>query len=192
MVYFRRGCVGAVHHDPAVIQVLACRRLKLGKSELLAHTILGDHRSCDPCRLLDVVCSTGRHGIENDLLRCASCDEFHQHRTDLRFRIEELLFLRNVHHVSQSTHRSRNDGDLLYRLGVLLQCGYQRVADFVVGNDSALFSGKNPVLLLLADQDQFNCFQQILLTDSCPVVLDREDRGLVDHVRKIRTHRSGG
>ena len=62
----------------------------------------------------------------------------------------------------------------------------------MIGNDGPLLPAHDPVFLFLAHQDLLHCFEQILLVDQGPVVLDRVDGCLVDHVGKIRAHGAGG
>ena len=45
----------------------------------------------------------------------------HQHIVKLRLGIQVFFFLRHLHNISQSPHGSRYNGNLLYRLRILLQ-----------------------------------------------------------------------
>ena len=192
MVHLRGGLVAAVHDHLPVVKILVRAGLKSHQAELFGHTVLGDHRAGDPCRVLNVVGGACGDRIKDDLLRRASGHGLYEHGADLFFRVQELLFLRHVHDVAQGTHGARYDGDLLDRLGVLLQGAHQSVPHLVVGYDPALFRAQDPVLLLLADQDDFHSLEKIRLADNAAALLDGEDGGLVDHVREVGTDGAGG
>ena len=66
------------------------------------------------------------------------------------------------------------------------------MSDLVVGYDPPLLRREDAVLLLLADQDHLDSLEQILLADRPAAVLNRQDRGLVDHIGKVRSDRAGG
>ena len=110
----------------------------------------------------------------------------------LRLRIQIFFLLRHLHHVAQGAHGPGNDGDLLHRLGILLQGGYQRVAHLMVGNDAPLLLAHDTVLLFLAHKHLFHGLEQILLADIIPALLDRVDGGLIDHIGEIGAHRPAG
>ena len=192
LVNLGRSGIRTVHDDSSVIQELGCRRFQLGKPELFRHTILRHHRSCNSCRLLNVVRGARGHGIEYNLLGCAACDKFDKHRADLLLRVEVLLLLRHIHDIAERTHGPWDNGDLLHRLRILLERGDKRVADLMVGHDLPLLLREDAALLLLADQDNFDSLQEIFLTHGSPMVLNCEDCRLIDHICQIRSDRAGG
>ena len=106
--------------------------------------------------------------------------------------VEIFLLLRHLHDITERTHRPRHDRDFLYRLGILLHRRNQRVTDFMIRNNPALLRAQHTVLLFLADENLLNCLEQIPLIDVFPVILDRIDGCLVDHVRKIRADSTAG
>ena len=61
----------------------------------------------------------------------------------------------------------------------------------MVGDDPALLFAQDPVFLLFTDKDKFHCLEEIFLGDSLTTVLDRIDRCLVHHIRKVRTDGAG-
>ncbi len=170
---------------------MRCRHLQTDQTKLLRHTVLRHHRARNPRCLLDIICRAGRYRIKNNLLRRTPGHILNQHRADLFLSIEIFLLLRHIHNIAKRTHRTRHDRDLLHRLGILLQCADQSMTNLVVGNDTAFFLAEHTVLLLLTDQNDFHCFKQILLRDGLAPLLNRKDRGLVDHICQIRTHRAG-
>ena len=117
---------------------MVCRHLQSYHAELLRHTEARNHRTGDPGGLLNVIGCSCRHGIENDLLCGASGRKLYQLRTQLCLRLQTLLLLRHIQYISQRTHGTRNDRDLLHRLGILLKRTHQRVANLMIGNDAPL------------------------------------------------------
>ena len=192
LVHLRGRLVAAVHDHLSVVQILVCPALQSHQAEFLGHAVLGDHGAGQPGRLLDVVCRAGRDRVKDDLLRRASGHELNEHGADLFLRVQVFLFLRHVQHIAQGAHGAGHDGDLLHRLGVLLQGAHEGVAHFVVGNDSALLGAQDAILLLLADQHQLDRLEQISLGHDAAALLDGKDGRLVDHVRQVGAHGTGG
>ena len=192
LVHLRGRLVAAVHDHLSVVQILVCPALQSHQAEFLGHAVLGDHGAGQPGCLLDVVCRAGRDRVKDDLLRRASGHELNEHGADLFLRVQVFLFLRHVQHIAQGAHGAGHDGDLLHRLGVLLQGAHEGVAHFVVGNDPALLGAQDAVLLLLADQHQLDRLEQISLGHDAAALLDGKDGRLVDHVRQVRAHGTGG
>ena len=64
-----------------------------------------------------------------------------------------------MHNVAKGTHGSRNDGDLLNRLRVLLEGAYESMANLVVRHDAALFLIHDSVFLLFTHKHDFNRFK---------------------------------
>ena len=119
----------------AEILVLLCS--KSHQSELLRHTILCDHGSGHLGSLLNIIGSTCSNCVKNDLLCSTSTKIAYQHSFQLFLGVKIFFFLRYLHNVTQGPHGTGYDGDLLYRLRILLECIYQCVSDFMVGYDPA-------------------------------------------------------
>ena len=187
-----RGIITAVHHRTSGIEIQGLLALEAHQSEALRHTILCDHRTCQLRRLLDIVGGAGRHRIKYDFLRRTTSQEGHQHRMKLCLRVQILLFLRHLHHIAECTHRTRYDGDLLYRLRILLNRGDQCMSDLMVGNDTTLLLTEDTILLLLTDEHDLDCLEEIRLGYLLTTMLDRRDGRLVHHVCKVCTDRTGG
>ena len=97
-----------------------------------------------------------------------------------------------MHDITQGTHGTGHDGDLLNRFGIFLHCTDQSMADLVIGHDPALFFAHDAVLFLLADQDLLDSFKQIFLAHILAMILDRVDGGFVDHIGKVGSHGAAG
>ncbi len=190
-IHIRRRPVAAGQAGAAA-QVFAFHRGKPHQSKTLAHTKPGYHVGGDIRSLLDIVGSSRGDISKNDFLRSASPEKAYQPVVKLILGLKVLLLLRHMHDISQSAHGSWHNGDLLHRLGILLQGADQRMAHLVIGDDFALFLTHDAVFLLLAHQNLLHRVEQILLVHVLSSVLYRIDRRLVDHIRKIRTHRAAG
>ena len=186
-----RGIITTVHHCPSGIEIQGLLTLETHQSEALRHTILRYHRTCQLRRLLDIVGSAGRHRIKYDFLCCTTRQEGHQHRMKLCLRVQILLFLRHLHHIAECTHGTWYDGDLLYRLRILLNRGNQRMSDLMVGNDTTLLLTEDTVLLLLTDEHDLDRLEEVRLGHLLTTMLDRRDGCLVHHVCEICTDRTG-
>ena len=191
LVHSGRGGIRAVEGSPAV-QVLALHGGKAHDAEALAHSVLGDHGLCDAGRPLNIVGGTGRDAPELQLLRGTTAEKAHDHVVELFLGVQVVLLLRDLHDIAERAHRAGHDCDLLHGLRVLLHRADQRVADLVVGDDAPLLGAHDAVLLLLAHEDLLDGLEEVLLGDKLPVVLDRVDGGLVDHVCKVRADGTGG
>ena len=191
MVHFRRGLVTAVQDRPA-IQVLVLLRGEPHKAKLLGHAVLGNHRAGYGCRLLDIICGTGRHRIKYDLFRGAAAQGNNEPGFQLFLCVQELLFFRNLQHIAQCAHSPRYDRDLLHRFRVLLKRGKQRVAHLVVGHDPPLLRSEYTVFLFLADQHQFHRVKQVLLAYRCAAPLDSQDSRLIDHIGQVGAYCPAG
>ena len=64
------------------------------------------------------------------------------------------------------------------------------MADLMVGDNTPLFHAEDTVLFLLADENDLNCFKQVLLAYLMASVLNGQNRSLIDHIGKIRTDRA--
>ena len=95
-----------------------------------------------------------------------------------------------MHYIAESTHGSRNDGDLLNRLRILLKGAYKSMANLVVRHDAALFLIHDSVFLLFPHKHDFDRFKQVFLGNGLPAALNRQNRRLIDHVGKVRTNRA--
>ena len=107
-------------------------------------------------------------------------------------RIQILLFLRHLHDIAQGTHGAGDNGNLLYRLRILLQGAHQGVAHLMVGHNPALLLAEDPVLLLLAHQNQLDSLEEILLGHGLPALLDGGDGRLIHHIGQVCADSAGG
>ena len=189
-INIRRRHLGTGQRCPAV-QILTFHRSKTHQSEFLAHTEAGDHIAGYAGRLFNIIGRPCRDGIKHNLLCRPAAKQSYQPVTQFRFRIQILLFFRHMHDITQGTHGSGHDGDLLYRLGILLQCADQRMADFMIGNDLAFFLAHDPVFLLFSYEYLLYRVKKILLAHILSACLNGIDCRLVDHICEIGSHRAG-
>ena len=110
----------------------------------------------------------------------------------LCLRVQILLFLRHLHHIAECTHGTWYDGDLLYRLRILLNRGNQCMSDLMVGNDTTLLLTEDTILLLLTDEHDLDRLEKIRLGYLLTTMLDRRDGCFVHHVCEVCTDCTGG
>ena len=190
-INLRRRGIPAVEHGPAR-QVLVLLGGQAHQAELLGHAVLGHHGPGQIGGLLDIIGRSGGHISKYNLLRSPAAHELHQTGLQLLLGVQVLLLLGHVHHVAQGAHGSRHNGNLLHRLGVLLERTDQGVSHLVVGDDAPLLLAHDPILLLLAHQHNLHSLKKVLLGHCAAAVLHRVDGGLIHHVGQIRAHGSGG
>ena len=109
-------CSLSTVHNGSSVQITVLNRFQSDQSELFAHTILCDHGTCNLGCLLNIIRSTCSNCIKHNLFRSTSTKHSDKHCFQLFLGIQELLFLRCLHYISESTHGSRYDSNLLYRL----------------------------------------------------------------------------
>ena len=102
-----------------------------------------------------------------------------------------LLAFFHLHRIAQRAAGARNDGDLMHRRAALGERRHQRVTDLMIRNDQLLFVRDDRTLLLIARDDRFNGFFQVLLDDAAAAVLHRQQGGLIDHVGQLRAAGAG-
>ena len=137
MVDFCSCIVTAIKHC-TTIQILILLSGKTHQTKLLGHTILGDHSTGNLGGLLNIIGSTSCHAVKNDLFSSTSAKISDQHSFQFFLGIQIFLFFRNLHNVTKCAHSTRYNGDLLYRLGILLKGTYQCMSYLMIGYDTAL------------------------------------------------------
>ena len=106
--------------------------------------------------------------------------------------IQVVLLFRNLHDIAKRPHGAGHNRDFLNGFCIFLNRIDQRMTDFMIGNHLPFMLVHDAVLLLLADKDNLNRFQKILLAHILAVMLDSIDGRLVNHIGKIRADRSAG
>ena len=66
------------------------------------------------------------------------------------------------------------------------------MADLMVRNDLLFMVGQHGVFLLIARDDDFDTFFQVSFRHDGAVIAHGAQRGLIDHVGKLRAGRAGG
>ena len=103
--------------------------------KLITHTKSGNHTSCNLGCLLNIIrCACG-HRMENQFLCRASAGKGGNLILQFFLRHEEVFSLIYLHSIAQSAGSSWNNGNLVYRSGIRLQCSYQSVSYLMIGNN---------------------------------------------------------
>ena len=160
-------------------------------TELRAHAVLGDHAAGDLRRLLDVGGGTRGRRTEDELLGGASTHGEDQPGEELGAGVHALVVLGHGHGVTAGL-AAGEDGDLVDALDVLDAPGGQSVTALVVGGDLLLVLGDDLRGAARATDDAVRRLLQRIAGDDVAVDAGGEQRGLVEHVRQIRTGHSDG
>ncbi len=175
----------------ASVKILALYGRKAHQAEFFAHTESCYHVAGKICRLLNIIRRSRRHRIKHDFFRRTASEQPYQSVAQLSLGIQILLFLRDVHDITERPHRPRHDRDLLYRFRIFLQSADERMSDLMIGNDLTFFFAHDPVFLFFSYQHLLYRIEQILLADKFSSHFYRIDSGLVNHIGKIRTDSTG-
>ena len=189
-----RRCVGLLGagHGVAAVQVLALHSPQGHHVKLVAHTEPGHQVSRQLRGPLNVVGCAGGHGVADNLLTGAACQQRADFRQNVLLGHEELLLLRQVQGVAQSPLGVGDDGDFAHGLGIFLLGGHQGVAHLVIGDDALFLVGDNGALLLRAGNDHLEGHQQVVLIHGLTALAHRPEGGLVHQVCQVCTHAAGG
>ena len=172
-----RACQRGVAAQILVGDGFQCHHIKL-----FAHTIAGQHGTCQLGRLLDIVGSAGGNRVECHFLGSSAAGE----GGDLIFQLflahQVVVALVHLHGVAQSAGGAGDNGDLLYRGRVGLLCRHQCVTDLVIRHDALFLVRKDGILLLVTGNDHLDAFLKVCLRDALASGTDRPQRRLVDDV----------
>ena len=98
----------------------------------------------------------------------------------------------HLHGVAQGTGGAGNDGDLLHRSGMALQCCDQGMTDFVIADNQLFLVRQDGVLLLIAGNDHFDGFFQVSLVSFAAAVTHGTEGSLVDNIGQLCAGSTGG
>ena len=110
----------------------------------------------------------------------------------LGFFHQEAVLGGHLHGVAQSGDAPGDDGDFLDRVGSRQAQGDDGVAQFVVGDDPALFGVDQPVFFLQAGHHALHRLLELGHAHRLFVPPDGQQGGLVDQVGEIGPHHAGG
>ena len=130
-----------------------------------AHAILHDHGTGDVGGPLKIVRCTGANVSKNHLLgERASQENLH---LCLEFRLGDKvpIIFWSLHGVTQCRDPSRNDGNLVDRIGIGDRIGYQSVARLVVSDPELFVFVHHPFLFLQTGRGPFDGLVEFRLVD---------------------------
>ena len=161
--------------------------LVIDQPQLLREAVLRDHRTGSPCCLTDILRRTCRHIADDQLLRRAASEADHDLLEHPPLRLVHLILLRKRHRISGGASPGRNDRNRMHRPDSRKHMEQNGVSGFVIGRDPPVLLGHHPAMLLRSDADPDEGLVDILLGDVHPVILRRQDGGLVHQVLEIRS-----
>ena len=130
-VYLGCGIISAVKNSPSV-QIFIFYGFKAHKPEFFRHSVLSNHSPGKLCRLLDIVGCAGSYRIKEYGFRCAAAHVCDKLCTKLIFRHKIFLFFGSLHNISQSSHGTGHNGDLLDGLGILLKSRHKSMTHLMI------------------------------------------------------------
>ena len=165
-------------HLPVVIVII-------DQSKAFRHTVARHHRARQGGRLLDILRSTGRHIMENQLFRNAATqihDELLHHPS---LCLKHLILLRQRHCIACRTTSGRDDRDRVYRSDIRKQMEEDRMARLMIGCDLLLLLGNHTALLLGTNTYLDKCAVNIRLLHINTLFLCCKNRRLVHQILQI-------
>ena len=191
IVHLSRCLLRAIH-IALTLQILVMDSGRCHQTQLIAHTIEGDHVLCQRGCSLDIVGSAGGLDTEHHLLRGSTAQQGTKLTQQLLLGGEVLFLLRQVHGIAQSTGGMGHDGDLGNRLRLFIQRSDQRVTHLVIGNQPLFRIGKDGVFLFCAGDHGLEGDHQILLIHRLASVAYCPQSGFVYQIGKVGTDGTGG
>ena len=179
-------CVGVVgRRTPVATQEhLPLLHAQRARADRVAHAVLGDHLARDLGGALDVVGRPGGDVARHDLLRDPTTHEHRELVAHLLARHQELVLLGQRERVAERTP-TRDHRDLVNLVGVGQHVRDHGVPALVIGDQLALLLVHDPRLALGSRHDPVDRLFDLLLRDGAQVPPGRQQRTLVDDVRKI-------
>ncbi len=99
------------------------------------------------------------------------------------------IILRTLQDITERPDAARNDGDLVYRVGVGQGAGYQGMAGLVISDTLFLVGVHDAALALQADRAAFDGLIELGLADHVLVIPGCHQSGLIHQVRQVRAYR---
>ena len=155
------------------------------------HAVLGDHRTCDLRGLLDVVRRTGGRRAEDQFLGRAAAHGEHHAGKQFVAGVHALVVLVGRHGETAGAAAGEN-GHLVHALDVLERPRGQRVAALVVGGDLLLVLRDDLAGSTRAADHAVRGLLQRIRGDHVAADAGGEQRGLVKHIRQVRTRHARG
>ncbi len=161
------------------------------RAELVAHAELGDHLTGDGRRPVDVVLGAGRRVLEDELFGAAAAEQHRQLVDQLVAGDEELVFGREGEGVAERA-ASRDDRDLVHRVGVGQRVRDEGMATLVVGDDLPLPVGDDAAAPFGAGHHPLGGLLELGEADELQAVAGREQRRFVEEVGEVGAGEAGG
>ena len=160
-------------------------------AKTLGEAVAGDHLAGDVGGLLQVVGSTGRDILQDQLLGHTAAQAGHDVLEHLALGHIAAVLLRQIHGIAACLPTG-DDSDLVHTGVVLAVEARHRMACLVVGGELFLLRGDHAALLLGACHHLHGGFLDILHGNGLAVAAGSQQRGLVDKVLQVCTGKTGG
>ena len=155
------------------------------RSQLLAEAVLGHHLSGDVCRSLDIVGCACADVVESELFGCTSAEQMDDLLPHLFLGSVVFVLLRQDHGESAGA-ASRDDRDLVHRIGFRQAVGNHGVTRFMVRGELALILTDHSALLLRSRDYLGDRFLDLLHPDDHAVSAGRQKRRFIEHILNVR------
>ena len=149
-----------------------------------AHAPLADHLAGHAGDAFDVVGGAGGDIVKNDFFRHAATQQHHQIIAQEGARITVAVFFRQLHGHAQGA-ATRNDRNLVYRIGTGQQAGSQGVTAFVVGGDALFFLGEDKTAAFAAHENLVLGILEIMHVQAVLIELGGLKGSFVDQIFKV-------
>ena len=166
-------------------QVGAVHRLERHHVVLLAHAETRDHRTSQPCGLLDIVGGPRGNRPEDLFLGGPSARKGYDAVEKRLAALQQLLALLDLHGIAECPGGTGYNGDLVDRCRMALQGCDQRMADLVIGHNTLLFGRKHLILLLRTGNYGFDTLFKISRCYQLASHAHGPQRRLVDDVGQL-------
>jgi hypothetical protein len=159
----RRGFTAGQGRIPAQISILD--GFHAHHVKFFRHAQAGDHGTGQARRLLNVIGSAAGHQVEDHLFGRTAAGHRDDAVEQFFLALQDFFLLVHLHGVAQRAARTRHNRNLVDRGRIGLHGCHQGMPDFMVCNDFLFFRRNHRAFALVAGNDDFDRFFQVLLVD---------------------------
>ncbi len=160
-------------------------------SQLIAHSVLGNHHAGDLRCPLDVILAAGSHLTEDYLLGTVPAEQGGQHVIELGTSHQIAIFGRQLAGVT-GYHPPGDDRNLMHRIGVGQHASDQGMPGFMIGSYLLFSAAHQSAFPLRPGNDPVNGFLEFQKADLLFLSPGCQDCGLVYQVREVSAAEAGG
>ncbi len=157
----------------------------IDRSYFVGHTKPCYHLACFIGCLFDIIGSTCRNIIEDQLFRNTASQIYHDILQHSALCHKHIISLRQRHGITRCTDAGRNNGYGIDRTHIRKDMEQDRMTSFVICRDLSFLRGNDAALLFCADPHFDKCPFDIFLLDKVSVFLCRNDRSFIQKIFQI-------